>query len=122
MKCPYCKNEPHQIKSGRNKSGLQQYQCTHCLRHHTPEPSEHGYSEAICRQAAKVYVDGMNLERIARHPGVNQQSMANLVNAYATQLPPAPLPGQMETGSCTCSSSAKKQDLHHDAGGSYHSL
>jgi len=44
-----------------------------------------------------MYVDGMNLRRIARQLGVNHQSVANWVNAYAAQLPPAPMPEQVDT-------------------------
>jgi transposase-like protein len=44
-----------------------------------------------------MYVDGMNLRRVARHLGVNHQSVANWVKAYAAQLPPAPLPEEVET-------------------------
>ena len=44
-----------------------------------------------------MYVDGMNLRRIARQLGVNHQSVANWVNAYAVQLPPAPMPEQIDT-------------------------
>lgn len=44
-----------------------------------------------------MYVDGMNLRRIARHLGVNHQSVANWVKAYTAQLPPAPLPDEVET-------------------------
>jgi transposase-like protein len=39
-----------------------------------------------------MYVDGMNLRRVARHLGVNHQSVANWVNAYAARLPEAPQP------------------------------
>ena len=39
-----------------------------------------------------MYVDGLNLRRVARHLGVNHQSVANWVNAYAEQLPAAPQP------------------------------
>jgi len=44
-----------------------------------------------------MYVDGMNLRRIARHLGVNHQSVANWVKAYAAQLPAAPLPEEVDT-------------------------
>lgn len=44
----------------------------------------------MCRQALKLYVDGTNFRRIARHLGANPQSVANWVNAAAATLP-APL-------------------------------
>jgi len=39
-----------------------------------------------------MYVDGMNLRRVAWHLDVNHQSIANWVNAYAARLPAAPQP------------------------------
>jgi transposase len=44
-----------------------------------------------------MYVDGMNLRRIARHLKVNHQSVANWVNTYAEQLPKAPTPDKVTT-------------------------
>ena len=43
-----------------------------------------------------MYVDGLNLRRVARHLGVNHQSVANWVNAYAEQLPAAPQPEEVD--------------------------
>ena len=42
------------------------------------------------------YVDGINLRRIARHLGVNHQSVANWANAYAKELSAAPVPDKVE--------------------------
>jgi transposase-like protein len=96
MKCPYCENESNQIKFGKNRSGTQKYRCNACRRHYTPEPREHGYPEELRLQAVRMYVDGLNLRRIARHLGVNHQSVANWVKAYAAQLPPAPQPDKVD--------------------------
>ena len=97
MRCPYCQQQTEQIKAGRNASGSQRYKCKPCNRHYTPEPSEHGYPPAVRQQAVRMYVDGMNLRRIARQLGVNHQSVANWVHAYAAQLPPAPTVAAPET-------------------------
>jgi transposase-like protein len=43
-----------------------------------------------------MYVDGINLRRIARHLGVNHQSVANWVKTYAAGLPAAPVPDKVE--------------------------
>ena len=48
-------------------------------------------------QALKLYVDGTNLRRIARHLDVNPQTVANWVNAAATKLPAPPLPQERHT-------------------------
>jgi transposase-like protein len=97
MTCPYCHNHEEQIKAGRNGSGSQRYKCKVCNRHYTPEPREKGYPQEIRQQAVRLYVDGMNLRRIARHLGVNHQSVANWVAAYAAQLPDPPLPDEVAT-------------------------
>ena len=92
MKCPYCENETDQIKFGRNRSGSQKFRCKKCERFYTPEPRENGYSEEKRLQAVRMYADGNNLRRVARHLGVSPQSVANWVKAYAAQLPEAPQP------------------------------
>jgi transposase-like protein len=96
MKCPYCEKEDQQIKHGKNRSGSQKYHCKACGKYYTPEPSEHGYPEDVRMQAVRMYVDGLNLRRVARQLGVNHQSVANWVKAYAAQLPPAPQPDEVE--------------------------
>jgi transposase len=47
--------------------------------------------------AIRLYVDGMNLRRVGRQLGVNHQSVANWVEAYVAQLPPAAQPEKVET-------------------------
>ena len=42
------------------------------------------------RLLQQMYADGMNFRRIARHLGVNHQTVINWVNAYADQLPEQP--------------------------------
>ena len=97
MHCPKCKNQKQQVKSGRTEAGSQRYKCRACGARYTPYPKPQGYSDEVRLQAVRMYVDGMNLRRIARHLGVNHQSVANWVKAYANQLPPAPLPDEVET-------------------------
>jgi transposase-like protein len=90
--CPYCGNTERQVKNGLNPSGSQRYRCQPCQRVYTPAPLPLGYERAVREQAVQLYVDGQNLRRIARTLGVNHQSVANWVAAYARQVPPAPLP------------------------------
>jgi IS1 family transposase len=75
------------VKAGRTKAGSRRYKCQHCQRRYTPEPKEAGYGEALRQQAVRLYVDGMNFRRIARHLGVNHQSVINWINAYVAHLP-----------------------------------
>ena len=97
MKCPNCEKETSQHKSGKTSAGSQRYRCWHCKNKYTPHQKEQGYSQEIRMQAVQLYVDGMNQRRIARHLGVNHQSVANWVKAFAAQLPNAPLPKELET-------------------------
>lgn len=92
--CPKCGNTEEQVKNGRNPSGTQRYRCGGCRRVYTPRPKAAGYAPSVRLQAVQLYLDGMNLRRIARTLGVNHQSVANWVNAHARQLPPAPVPEQ----------------------------
>ncbi|QYO63175.1 helix-turn-helix domain-containing protein [Leptolyngbya sp. 7M] len=69
-------------KSGRTKAGSQRYQCQYCHRRYTPQPKEQGYPDTVRQQAIRLYVDGMNLRRIARHLGVVHQTVANWVAAH----------------------------------------
>lgn len=84
------------IKDGKNLSGSQRYKCQACKRRYTPQPNLIGYSEEFKLQAIKLYVDGMNLRRIARHLEISPQSVSNWVNAYVAQLPNAPTPEEVE--------------------------
>lgn len=95
--CPYCQSNEGQIKNGLNPSGTQRWFCRHCRRVYTPAPKPKGYDEATRLEAVKLYVDGMNLRRIARTLHVNHQSVANWVKAYAARLPDAPVPSEVET-------------------------
>lgn len=97
MKCARCGAKTKQIKSGRTKAGSQRYECKQCGKRYTPQPKEQGYSQELRLQALRLYVDGMNLRRIARHLGVNHQSVANWMAAYVAQLPAAVQPQQVET-------------------------
>jgi transposase-like protein len=92
IKCPHCQKSEQQIKVGFNASGSQRYRCKVCGRKYTPAPKAQGYPDALRQQVVRLYVDGMNFRRIARQVGVNHQTVINWVNAYADQLPDAPLP------------------------------
>jgi transposase-like protein len=88
--CPHCHEPSRQVKIGRTKAGSQRYQCQHCQRKYTPVPKAQGYADSLRQQAVRLYVDGMNLRRIARHLGVVHQTVANWVKAYAASLPDQP--------------------------------
>ncbi|MCC7449036.1 MAG: IS1 family transposase [Anaerolineae bacterium] len=88
--CPHCQRTEEQVKIGRNRSGSQRYLCKVCQRKYTPEPKEHGYSQAVRQEAVKLYVDGMNYRRIGRTLGVDKQTVANWASSYANSLPDRP--------------------------------
>ena len=55
-----------------------------------------GYPESLRKQAAEMYVDGMNLRKIARHLKVHHRTVALWVVDRAETLPNAPLPGEVK--------------------------
>lgn len=95
--CPYCQSRDEQVKNGLNPSGTQRYRCNRCQRSYTPQRKRYGYGPEVRERAIRLYVEGINLRRIARILGVNHQSVANWVHAHAERLPPAPLPERVET-------------------------
>ena len=90
LSCPSCQSTTRQVKHGRNPSGSQRYLCQICTRTYTPEPTPTGYDTATRQRALRLYADGMNLRRIARHLGVVHQTVANWVAAHADTLPAQP--------------------------------
>jgi len=85
-----------QNKAGKTDAGSQRYRCMYCQRKYTPEPKQQGYDASVRKQAVKMYVDGGNFRRIARHLGVNHQSVANWVADHAEILPQAPVPEEVK--------------------------
>ena len=68
----------------------------HCNRKYTPEPKPQGYPESMRKRAAEMYVDGMNLRKIARHLKVAPQTVALWVTDRAEALPLAPMPAEVQ--------------------------
>jgi len=48
------------------------------------------------KKALQLYVDGMNLRRIARHLGVHHRTVSLWIQAQADQLPDPPVPSQVK--------------------------
>lgn len=68
----------------------------YCNRKYTPNPKLRGYPKEMHRQALELYIDGMNIRRIARHLGVNHQTIANWIKQYAEKLPQPPVPEEVQ--------------------------
>ncbi len=66
------------------------------MKKYTPNPKPWAYPEEVRRKAIQLYVDGMNLRRIARHLGVHHRTVSLWVKAEAARLPDPPLPEQVE--------------------------
>lgn len=94
--CPECGATERQSKAGFTKAGSQRYKCMHCSKKYTPEPKQAGYAEEIRQLAIRMYVDGGNFRRIARHLRVHHQSVINWVNAHVEKLPESPVPETVE--------------------------
>ena len=68
----------------------------HCQRKYTPEPKSQGYPESLRKRAAEMYVDGMNLRKIARHLKVHHRTVALWVVDRAETLPNTPMPSDVK--------------------------
>jgi transposase-like protein len=68
----------------------------HCQRKYTPEPKQQGYPEGLRKRAVEMYVDGMNLRKIARHLKVHHRTVALWVVDQAEALPNAPMPDEVK--------------------------
>ena len=95
-RCPKCDKQTRQIRSGYNRSGSQRYQCRHCGKKYTPSPKEKGHPKEVRIKAIRMYIDGLNFRRIGRLLNVHHQSVINWVNAYASSLPEAPTPQEVD--------------------------
>lgn len=49
------------------------------------------------KQAVQLYVDGMNLRRIARLLGIHHRTVSDWVKAHAENLPETPMPEEVKT-------------------------
>ncbi len=96
MKCPSCKASTRQHKIGFTTAQSQRYKCQYCQKKYTPEPKPRGYPKNLRQQALKMYLEGINFRRIGRLLNVHHQSVINWVNAYAEELPEAPVPEKTE--------------------------
>lgn len=97
MKCPKCERTERQNKAGRTDGGSQRYRCMFCQSKYTPVPKAWAYDEKVRKKALELYVDGMNLRRIARHLGTHHRTISLWVQAYTATLPKASVPETVET-------------------------
>lgn len=67
-----------------------------CMKKYTPNPKPWAYPEEVRQKALQLYVDGMNLRRIARHLGLHHRTVSLWVQAQAAQLPDPPVPEQVK--------------------------
>ena len=96
-KCPKCYSIKGQNKAGQTTAGSQRYRCMFCGCKYTPEKKRHGYDLQMHKQAVRLYVDGMNLRRTARHLGIHHRTVALWVKEHVRRLPEAPQPKKIKT-------------------------
>jgi transposase-like protein len=85
--CPRCHAGRQQIKDGFTPAGSQRLRCKECGCRYTPSAKERGYDDEVRMQALRLHLEGLSLRAISRVLGVNHQTAANWINAYANQLP-----------------------------------
>src|SRR4030065_2672298 len=95
-RCPKCQRTDRQNRAGKTNAGSQRYRCMFCQIKYTPEPKAWAYPEEVRRKAIQLYVDGMNLRRIARHLGLHHRTVSLWVKAQAAHLPATPVPGEVQ--------------------------
>ena len=96
-KCPKCYNTARQNKAGLTQAGSQRYRCMFCGCKYTPLKKRHGYDPQLRKQAIRLYVDGMNLRRTARHLGVHHRTVALWIKEHVRRLPATPQPKKIKT-------------------------
>ena len=73
IECPECHRTERQNRTEKTDCGSQRYRCMFCQIKYTPEPKAWAYPEEMHQKAVQLYVDGMNLRRIARHLRVHHR-------------------------------------------------
>ena len=68
----------------------------YCKAKYTPQPKPWAYDKQTRQKALQMYVDGMNLRRIARHLGTHHRTISLWVQEKATSLPTAPVPEEVK--------------------------
>jgi transposase-like protein len=96
IECPKCHRTERQNRAGKTSSGSQRYRCMFCLIKYTPDPKPWAYPDEVRHKAIQLYVDGMNLRRIARHLGLHHRTVSLWVKAQADHLPDPPVPDQVK--------------------------
>lgn len=67
-----------------------------CGSKYTPIQKPRGYDKEMRKKAIELYVDGMNLRRIARHLGTHHRTISLWVKAYSEDIEQIPVPDQVE--------------------------
>jgi len=91
-----CHRTKRQNRAGKTSGDSQRYRCMFCQIKYTPQPKPWAYPQAMRKKALQLYVDGMNLRRIARHLGVHHRTDSLWIQAQADQLPDPPVPSQVK--------------------------
>ena len=96
IECPKCHRTERQNRAGKTPRGSQRYRCMFCQIKYTPQPKPWAYPQAMRLKAVQLYVDGMNLRRIARHLKVHHRTVSLWIQAYTNQLPDPPVPSEVK--------------------------
>jgi len=66
------------------------------MKKYTPNPKPWAYPPEVRQKALQLYVDGLNLRRIARHLGLHHRTVSLWVKAEAARLPDPPVPSEVK--------------------------
>jgi len=96
--CPRCTQTRYQTSAGLTGAGSQRVRCGGCGTRSTAQPTPRGDDPAVRTQALTLYVEGMNVRRIARQFDLHHHTVITWVNAAADRLPHVPpQPKQVDT-------------------------
>ena len=84
--CPRCGSE-HLVKNGHDYKGAQKYACKQCGRYGTLQ-AQRGYAEPVRGAVQRALLERISLRGLERVWGVSRRTIAQWLEAWATQLPP----------------------------------
>jgi transposase-like protein len=93
--CPICHRTDRQYEARKTYSGVNAIAVCSARLNILQTPNL-GYPKEVRRKALQLYVDGVNLRRIARPLGHHHRTVSLSVQAQADKLPDPPVPSEVK--------------------------